>query len=85
MTRRAWTIKEDLNSELGIHAFITDEAGHVREVLVRPIYSPLTAFGVPLLEGWEWLVDGEQQREIGEPMSRDDAWERALRYIESLD
>jgi hypothetical protein len=81
VTRRDWTIAEEHNSAHGIHAYVTDETGRVWEVLVRPIYVPITVFGVTLLQGWEWLVDGRKQREFGEPMSRDDAWERALRYI----
>ena len=83
VTRRNWTITEDFSSPLGIHAFVTDEAGRVWEVLVHPIYAPITVFDVTLLQGWEWLVEGRQQHETGQPMSRDDAWERALRYIQS--
>jgi hypothetical protein len=85
VSRRSLTINEDYSSPHGIHAYVTDETGRVWEVLVRPIYTPVTAYGETLPCGWEWLIDGSRQHEVGEPVSRDDAWERALQFIVSYE
>jgi hypothetical protein len=82
VTRQTWTVTEEFNNDHGIHAFVRDETTErTWEVLIRPVYVPGSAFGVRLLQGWEWLIDGHHPPELGEPMSRDDAWDRALHYI----
>ena len=74
-----------LDGGAGRHAEVTGRSGTVHEVMVYPIPTELSFFGIPLHRGWNWLVDGELARELGRPMSLDDAWSRAIRRVVSLD